>query len=480
MKQQSAKKNLILQGLYQFLMLGIPLVISPYLTRTLGAEKLGMYTYVNSIAYYFVILANLGISRHGQRVIAATSADSPMKLRKTFYSLFAVHFCISAVSFIAYFVFIQLFITENKAIFYIEALYVVSALFDITWFYYGVENFRSVVIKNTVIKLIELGCVFAFVHNQSDLEAYTFIMAGSLLLGQAIMIPQAIKNVRPAQITFNDCLIHIKPLVMLSISVVAVTLYTVFDKTLLGIMLNMESVSYYDCANRIIGVPKVLLGVVTTALFPRACRLAEEKKEDELQQIFYTSFMVTAVLGIGFISCVVAVAESFAPLYYGAGFEKTGEVMIVMAPVILIVALGDVIRTQLMISQKRDGSYIFCVVMNAIVNIVLSVLLIPLIGIYGAVIGSIAAEMCGLVLETCFCKESIDFKQTYGQIPPFIIIGIVTVALARTVLQTELRTFYVTLLQGMVVGCSYAVLSIVYLVCFKKDIITRILRVFRI
>lgn len=90
MTEQSIKKNFVFQFSYQILIFVIPLVISPYLTRTLGGEALGIYSFTYSIAYYFLLLANLGIRRHGQRAIAASRNDET-KLRKTFWSIYYIH-----------------------------------------------------------------------------------------------------------------------------------------------------------------------------------------------------------------------------------------------------------------------------------------------------------------------------------------------------------------------------------------------------
>ena len=86
MAAQSLKGNFIFQSLYQVITLVIPFIVAPYLTRVLGSNNLGIYTYVGSIASYFVILANLGISKHGQRIIASRRNDN-IELRKAFWSL---------------------------------------------------------------------------------------------------------------------------------------------------------------------------------------------------------------------------------------------------------------------------------------------------------------------------------------------------------------------------------------------------------
>ena len=90
----SVKKNFILQAIYQLLILGIPLILSPYLTRTLGSNELGIYSYTYSIAYYFVIAATLGIHKYGARIISQVK-DDKILLRKTFWSLFILHIILS-------------------------------------------------------------------------------------------------------------------------------------------------------------------------------------------------------------------------------------------------------------------------------------------------------------------------------------------------------------------------------------------------
>jgi len=467
MKSNSLKENFILQSLYQVIILGVPLILSPYLTRTLGAEKLGIYTYTHSIAYYFVIFAMLGINRYGQRIVAQTSG-SVKQLRSSFWSLSIVHFFFSLLAVASYIIFVSAFVKENKNIFFLQGIYVISALIDFTWLFQGLENFRSIVIKNTVIKVSELVFTFLFVHEPGDLPKYTAIMVLSVVIGHFILLPQIFKEIKPVVVSRSECTIHIKPLLVLSISVIAVSLYTVFDKILLGLMLNMDSVSYYECADKIISVPKTLLGVAATVLLPRVCKLAEDNNE-KLKKIFNISFYFTGVVGIGFTFLVIAVAKSFVPLYYGNEFIATGTIMIIMAPVVIIVSLGNIIRTQLMIPKHKDVQFILCVVLNSIVNIILSIFLIPVIGVFGAVIGSVMAELCGVILETLYSRSDISIRVTYRELIPFLFIGGVSILPAiffQTAIGISWKTFF---MQGICASVLYYGISILYIFKFKKE-----------
>ena len=64
MEQTSVKKNVIFSTLYQILIIIIPFITAPYLSRILGAEGIGTYSYTNSIQMYFSLFAVLGTSTY--------------------------------------------------------------------------------------------------------------------------------------------------------------------------------------------------------------------------------------------------------------------------------------------------------------------------------------------------------------------------------------------------------------------------------
>ena len=132
LQPDSAKKNFTFQTAYQFIILVVPLIVSPYLTRILGGTSLGVYSYTYSIAYYFVVFAMLGINKHGQRIISQRRSDIA-QLRKTFWSLFSLHFAVSCVSILAYVFYVIVICRSDKEVAFAQTLYVASAAFDLTW-----------------------------------------------------------------------------------------------------------------------------------------------------------------------------------------------------------------------------------------------------------------------------------------------------------------------------------------------------------
>lgn len=468
-RKQSISQNFFFQYAYQILILVIPLVLAPYLSRTLRETALGVFSYANSIAAYFVAISMLGIARHGQRIISENANDD-IKLRKSFWSLFTVHIIVSIISLLIYLAFTVFFIKDNKTIFTIELLYVASAIFDITWLFYGLENFKSVVIKNALIKIFECICVFIFVKQPKDLGIYAFINATSILIGQAIMIPQAVKAVRPIKFTKEDVREHIKPLLVFSISVIASFMYTVFDKTLLGIMSTKENVAFYEYSNKIVNVPKTIIGVTGTVMFPRACRLAAEGNVAGQKKYIKYSYLITSFLGMASLFGLMGIADTFSIVYYGESFKICGKIMACMAPLVYVVGAGDIIRTQYMIPNHMDKQFNICIIFNAVINLILSVLLIPRIGVYGAVVGSVSAEIFGLLVQMVICRKFVKVTEILKELIPFILIGFLMLLGIKYVDMMGEASLIELGLELIVGGLIYCILTGLYILCFRKDI----------
>ena len=468
MKTDGLKKNLIFQFAYQFIVLVIPLVIAPYLTRTLGEEPIGIYSYTYSIAYYFVLFCMLGIAKHGQRIIAA-NRNNIIKLRKTFWSLMMVHTIASLIGVVAYLVFVLLFCKDDLVIYYAQTLYVLSALFDITWVYYGIEKIKPVVIRNALVKIVELVLIFIFVKNKNDLLIYTCIMSGSILVCQISLLPFIIKDIKPVRISLEDMRVHWKPMLVLSVSVFAISLYTVFDKTLLGIMATKELVAFYEYSNKIINIPKLFITVIGTVLFPRACNYVANRDMNGIRKYYKFSLKVIYLIGFGSIFGLIGIADLFSILYYGESFAVCGGVIKMLSPIILFLGLGDIFRMLYLIPMHKDVQYTIGIVINALINLVLSISLIPIIGIYGAVIGTLSAELFGVVYQGYLVRNFIEVKKTIIEAIPFIVAGIGMLGVIEIIKIVVDDSIIKLFLQMSLGALLYLFILLVWFLCFSKE-----------
>ena len=217
---KSAKKNYIYNLMYQILILILPLITAPYISRVIGADGTGIYSYTYSIANYFVIFAMLGLENHGNRTIARVR-ENRQQVSKEFYSIRAIQIITNIVILITYSIYALTFSSAELRTYAIaQILFVLSAVFNINWFFAGLEEFKLTVIRNAIIKIISVIAIFTLVKDKDDLLIYVIILAGSMLISQLSLWPFVKKYVNKTKVKWEDIKKHIKPTLILFIPVI--------------------------------------------------------------------------------------------------------------------------------------------------------------------------------------------------------------------------------------------------------------------
>ena len=166
MKQTN--KNFIFNVGYQMLMYLFPLVSSAYVSRILGAENLGTYAYVNSIGTICGMFGLLGISNYGNREVAKVRDDRKI-LSNIFSSIYTLQIILSSLVLILFSLFAIVSNVENRTLYFIQIIHLLSVLFDISWLFFGLEKFKITLTRNFVVKVISTVLIFVFVNSRNDL-----------------------------------------------------------------------------------------------------------------------------------------------------------------------------------------------------------------------------------------------------------------------------------------------------------------------
>ena len=138
MRNNSTKKNFIYNLIYQILILIIPLITAPYLSRVVGVSGVGTYSYTYSIVYYFMLLTLLGINNYGNRTIAKVR-DNKEKRSKEFWSMYILQLVMGTIMLIIYLGYVLIFDVKYKQIALIQSLFIFSSILDINWFFFGLK-----------------------------------------------------------------------------------------------------------------------------------------------------------------------------------------------------------------------------------------------------------------------------------------------------------------------------------------------------
>ena len=456
------KKNFMYNAFYEILKIIIPLITIPYVSRVLGATGVGIYSYTYSIAGYFMLFSLLGINNYGNRSIAKIR-DNKKELSKTFLGIYSIQLFLSFLMLILYLGYVFVFDNQYKLIALLQAIYLISVIFDINWFFFGLEKFKITVIRNSILKILSLILIFLFVNSSNDIWIYTLILSGSTLISQIILWPFLRNEVTFEKISFNDIKNHIKPCLILFIPVIAISLYKLMDKIMLGMMSEIAEVGYYEQAEKIVLFPQGIIAAFGTVMLPRMSNLVA-KKEDKLIKE-YIDKSINFIMFLAFPICfgLLTISNRLVPIFLGSGFTKSAYLLYFLSFTVLFGSFANVLRTQYLIPKEKDKIYIISVILGAIINLIINLLFIPKYASIGACYGTIMAEFFVMLYQIVALRDELPIIKYLKGILPYFIKSLIMFIAILFINYLDIKNIYIIILQVLCGALIYFTLNIKYI-----------------
>ncbi|MCD8346663.1 MAG: flippase [Lachnospiraceae bacterium] len=462
-------KNYIYNSAYQLLAVLIPLLTTPYLTRTLGTTSLGIDSYVLSVVQLAEVLGTLGTNTYANREIAYVRDDRE-KLTKTFLEIFLLRF---ALCVIVVFVYAGVALrSAYRTVFLIQTVTLVCYFFDISWLFIGMEEMKPVVIRNTCVKLLVTACIFLFIREPDDLLLYVTITASGQLLGDLLMAWQGRRYLKIRGIGKLDIRRHIRPVLLLFLPQAASSLYVLFDKTMLGLLSEqIDSVSLYDKAESLVKTPLVFATAMTAVLMPRIANEFAAGHKEKIKELVQGSvnFMLLFFLPIAFGMAVIA--EKFVPWYLGDAYQASIAVVHILSPVIPAIALSNVSGTQFLVATKETKPLTVSYMAGAFFNLIGNFILIPIYNEKGAAVTTLCAEWLVTLIQFYAVQERLGslhlFKNNWKKLAAALAMLLLIVPMNRIT-----DSVWLVLFQIGLGGIFYFVL----LLLFREESVIEMLR----
>lgn len=466
MKKNKLVSNFGFNIIYELTTILSSLLMAPFLTRTLTAEKLGEYTYINSIISYFVLFAMLGFSILGNRAIAYIR-DDRLKLNMTFSRIYITQTITSITSLVCFIIFGK--ILQMGTIYYIIGLLIVSCIFDVSWFFKGMENFKLFSILNTSTKIIGMLLTFILINDKNDLLTYALIMSLVTLIGNLCGFCIALREIHFTRISAKSVLFTIKEALILFVPVISASVYKMMDKLMIGSMThNLIGVSNYSYAEQMVNIPSGIITALSSVALPRMANLSihsrTENKNIIANKILIASCCISCAISFGLAS----ISKNFVPLYLGDEYYDSANYLVLLSITSILSSWTAMMRNLFLLPAKKDRVYITSVVMGACLNFILNILLIKKYAIYGAIIATIASELLVTIIQTIAAAQQTNMKKHILNVIPFFFIGIIMLVVCKTIssnLPLNWSSFFVLIGIGAIV---YLALSIGYLLTLKK------------
>ncbi len=454
------RKNYIYNLSFQIFSLLIPFVTAPYVSRVLLPEGIGTYSYVNSIATYFSLFAALGLSSYGTREVSRVR-DDRQKTSKLFWELSILRLMSTVLCLGLYLAFILLTGSDMRT--YLAAgVVILSVGIDCNWFFQAMENFKVLMVRNFLVKLISVVCIFVFVNGPEDLVLYFLIQGGGTFLSNIVLRAQLIKSVDwvPARRwRFGH---HIRETLVYFIPTIATSVYTLLDRTMIGVITkDMAANGYYEQAHKIVNMLMTVITSLNVVVGVRTSYLFGQNKKKEIRQHIIRTFRFVFMLAFPLTAGLMACAADFVPWFYGEGYEPAIPLMVMFAPLLFIIGVSNVLGSLYLTPSGQRARSNRAIIIGAACNFVLNLILIPLFGVYGAVVASLVAEIVISALYMSYSARFIPVASVLGIGLRYLLLAAGMFLPTYFVGRAHDSSVWTTLLQVAVGIVTYAILLIV-------------------
>lgn len=468
-------RNFLYNVSYQLLVIILPLITVPYVSNILGAEGIGDYAFTYANMQYFVIFGMVGITLYGNRQIAYVR-DNKDKLRNTFYSIYTLQLITTTISIILYLIFILVFNNgEYKWLYVIQGINIIAAMADISWLFMGLEQFKKTVVRNTIVKLASLASIFIFVKSPDDTIIYTLILALSALIGNLTFwfyVPKAIgfKKIKISQLN-----LHLKASLALFVPQIAIQIYLLLDRTILGVMTDNIQVGYYENSQKIVKIVLTIATAIGTVMMPKIANTVAIGDMKKVKYYVQNSFFFVSALSIPLMFGLMGVAKELSPWFFTDKFLGIENLIIISSLVILVISWSNVLGMQLLVPLNKTKEFTISVTSGAIINFLLNLVMIRKLGATGACLSTIIAEFTVTAVQFYFIKDFIKPKKLLKPILIFIPAAIVMYIVIRIIGNSMGAGIITNIVQGIIGILTYFILTeIMYRVFKNLSIVTYI------
>lgn len=467
----SVKKNFLLSSAYQVLSVLTPIITTPYLSRVIGADGNGTFSFTQSVTNYFVLFVILGMSSYGVRAIAECGADRP-KRSDVFWNAFSLTCVTGSIVVLAYIVYISVWGRTYLLLYCIWGLWVIGSVFDVSWLFFGMQTFSIPTSGNFITKILSVAVILIFVRTPHDVWAYVIAIAGSNFLNSIIpwfFVRRYVDFVRPC---WSHMLRHLKPLLVLFIPVIAISIYGMLDKIMLGILTSTKEVGFFDYAQKISQLPLSIITALGSAVLPRMSQIMSQGHRHQGKRLVDITmwFMLACAFALSF--GIVGIAPSFSPAFFGRGFDAVVPLMSVLSFVIPVICVTNVIGNQYMLPCHKDHQYTISVCVGAAVNVVANLISIPLFGAMGAAVSSVASEFAVMLVQGWYVRHELDLLSYAKEAAPFLITGIFMAVALRALNATilsSLNVFMAVVLEFLIGVILYLIPMTIWVLRHDKD-----------
>lgn len=447
----------------------IPLITFPYVSRVLAPEGVGQYDFLNSFIGYFSMAAMLGIPTYAIKACAVVR-DDRMQLSKTIHEVLIINSISALVSIAVLTICVTLIAKLNSQIMLVVIIGVglYSQCFGMSWLCSAMEQYAFISIKSVGFNILNLILIFILVKDENDVGVYAAIIAISLLLSNLTNVLYLKKYFTLKHIGNYNLKKHLKPIIVFFCFTIATTIYTNIDRVMIGFMMDDTAVGLYSTSYKINHLIVTVITSISSVLLPRLSYLIKQGQKEAFDNLIKKAVNIVLILAIPSIIFFEFYAKDAIFIFLGDQYELSVVPMKILLPTLLFIGLTNLIGMQYLVPIGKEKHMMISTICGAIVDIVINAILIPIIGINGAAIGTLVAEATVLIYQGILIKKDIKVFLKGINIKSIICIILFTLPCIAVLNRYVVLQPYLELLIGVL---SFGLLYLLALFVSKNEII---------
>ncbi len=465
-------KNYIYNLIQQVLLVISPVITIPFLSRSLGAEGIGQYSYAFALTNYFTLIATLGCDVYGRREISYVK-DSIEERSKKFWSIQIIKTICTFFVIITYLIFSSF--NSNKVLLYILIFHLINVPLNIGWFYQGIEKFKKITIRSFILKIAELLFVILCIHKPSDLNLYVFGSSFINFLAFLVLWIDIKQDVKVVPIKLSTVKEDLRHCIVFFLPSIATSIYTLLDKTMLGFLTgNYSENGFYEQAQKI---NIILLRIVLAFGIVLLPQIASSFKNGEIKAV--QNYIKKSGRYVFFIAFPIAfgllcISNTFVPWFFGEGFNEVSNLLKLSGFILIVQGIDDVFGMQYLVSVGRQKEYIISLFSGAAINFICNLILIPKFAAIGAIIASFIGECVIIFVQIMYIRKNINLKQFFEQAKNYILASF-----AMLIMIPFIKEIYSTVINTIIIGIIGGMIYITVLIILRDEMVMRVLSTIR-
>jgi PST family polysaccharide transporter len=375
----------------------VPLITVPYLLRTIGTEKYGLFAFASAFVAYFQVLFDYGFNLTGVRDISQNRYNHPA-LSRILSEIFSAKFLLFLLlSFLAIPMihFIQRFNNDAHVYYWAYINGVGSCLFPV-WFFQGIEQMAILATLNIASKVLYLLLMFIFIRNPENFMNLLYIAAFCSWLVTAIGIGLvAIKF--PLRITLRGAIAALRSGFGIFTTQIWAAILASSNTFVLGLFSSNKEVGIYAVAEKIVKAA-ICLGVpLCVAIYPRSGVLFKQSANTALcflKKVMWMGGTYMVLVSILLFSLAPVVAD----LIVGHHEPDVAVLIRILAILPFTVFIDNIYGTQILLNIGREKQVVHVMGISAALSILFLIFLVPLFGSRGTAFSYLFSAMLVLLL----------------------------------------------------------------------------------